>query len=62
MNEKKSTYNYKAQKKYNEKITTLNCKMPNEEAEILKKHICKKGFKSVNAYLLDLIKKDMETT
>lgn len=56
---KKSTYNAKAQKKYNEKRKKIACTVSNELYDDVKLHADKKGFKSINSYVLDLIKKDM---
>ena len=55
---KKSTYNAKAQKKYNEKRKKIACTVSNELYDDVKLHADKKGFKSINSYVLDLIKKD----
>lgn len=57
---KKSTYNPKAQKKYNEKFKFITCKIEKTEAEKIKLHADNKGFKSLNSYIIDLIKKDMQ--
>ena len=56
---KKSTYNAKAQKKYNMKNKNIACKVSNEKYKEIKKHAENKGFSSLNSYVLDLIKKDM---
>lgn len=57
---KKSTYDPKAQKKYNKKFKFITCKIEKAQAEEIKLHADKKGFKSLNSYIIDLIKKDME--
>ena len=56
---KKSTYNAKAQKKYNEKRKKIACSVSNDMYEDIKLHASKKGFTSINSYVLDLIKKDI---
>lgn len=58
MTEKKSTYNAAAQKKYNEK--KLAAVVMNDEYEKIHAHMSKKGFTSVNSYLLHLIHEDMK--
>jgi len=60
MEEKKSTYNATAQKKYNEKRKKIACTVYNDLYDKIKLHASKKGFTSINSYVLDLIKKDME--
>ena len=55
----KKYYNLQAQKKYNKKFKIASCKIPLAEFEDIQKHYQGKGFTSVNSYLLDLIKKDM---
>lgn len=59
MEEKKSTYNAIAQKKYNEKRKKIACTVSNDLYADVKLHAEKKGFISINSYVLDLIKKDM---
>ena len=56
---KKSTYNAKAQKKYNEKRKKIACTVSNDLYSDIKLHAEKKGFTSINSYVLNLIKKDM---
>ena len=60
MENKKSTYDAKAQKKYNEKFKFITCKIEKGKAEEIKQHAIKKGFTSLNSYIIDLINKDME--
>lgn len=57
---KKSTYNAKAQKKYNQKFKIVSCKVDLDFYSDVKLHADKKGYKSLNSYIIDLIKKDME--
>ena len=57
---KRSTYNATAQKKYNEKRKKIACTVSNDSYNNIKLHAGKKGFVSLNSYVLDLIKKDME--
>ena len=57
---KKSTYNAKAQKKYNQKFKNIACKVDLNFYADVKRHADKKGYKSLNSYIIDLIKKDME--
>ena len=56
---KKSTYNAKAQKKYNQKFKIVSCKVDLDFYADVKLNADKKGFKSLNSYIIDLIKKDM---
>lgn len=58
--QKKSTYNAKAQKKYNQKFKIISCKIDLDFYADVKLHADKKGYKSLNSYIIDLIKKDME--
>ena len=58
--EKKSTYNAKAQKKYNANFKNIACKVSIEKYEAVKAHAELKGFKSLNAYILKLIDDDMK--
>lgn len=60
MNDKKSTYNPKAQKKYNEGRKKLACNVSNEKYEQIKAHAESKGFLSINSYILYLIDKDLK--
>lgn len=60
MENKKSTYNAKAQKKYNEKFKFVTCKIDLDFYADVKNHAMKKGFTSLNSYIIDLIKKDMQ--
>ena len=46
-------------KKYNEKRKKIACNVSNELYEDIKLHADKIGFNSINSYVLDLIKKDM---
>lgn len=57
---KKSTYNAKAQKKYNQNFKNIACKVDLIFYADVKKNAEKKGYKSLNSYIIDLIKKDME--
>lgn len=57
---KKSTYDAKAQKKYNQKFKNIACKVTLEFYADVKKHADSKGYKSLNSYIIDLINKDME--
>ena len=57
---KKSTYNAKAQKKYNQKFKIVSCKVDLDFYADVKLLADKKGYKSLNSYIIDLIKKDME--
>lgn len=41
-------------------IVTIACKVTKEYKEDIEKHYKSKGYKSFNAYMLDLIKKDIE--
>lgn len=61
MEKKTSKAQIEAVKRYNEKngLVTIACKVTKEYRDIIKDHAIKKGFTSVNAYLLDLIEKDM---
>ena len=56
---KKSTYNAKAQKKYNQKFKIVSCKVDLSFYANIKIHADKKGFESLNSYIIDLIKNDM---
>lgn len=51
----------KAIKAYEERkgLTTIACKITKDYKKQIEKHITNKGYKSINAYLLALIKKDM---
>ena len=57
---KKSTYDPKAQKKYNAKRKQIACTVSNEVYEDIKKHSENKGYKSINSFLIDLIDQDMK--
>ena len=46
-------------KKYNEGRKKIACNVSNDLYEDIKLHAEKKGFTSINSYVLDLIKKDM---
>lgn len=59
MDDKKSTYNAKAQKKYNEKRKKIACSVSNEKYDIIKNHAINKGYNSLNSYIIDLINKDI---
>lgn len=59
--EKKSTYNAAAQKKYNQKRKKLTLNVMNDQYEKIIEHIHKRGYTSVNSYLLDLVNQDMST-
>ena len=56
---KKSTYDAKAQKKYNQKFKNIACKVDLDFYDKVKTHTEKKGYKSLNSYIIELIKKDM---
>lgn len=56
---KKSTYNAKAQKKYNQKFKIISCKVDLDFYDKVKTHTKKRGYKSLNSYIIELIKKDM---
>lgn len=58
--EKKSTYNAKAQKKYNQKFKNIACKVDIQLYEKIKAYSELKGFKSLNSYLLYLIDEDLK--
>ena len=58
-NKKRSTYNAKSQKKYNMKFKNIACKVTLEFYTIVKNHATKKGFTSLNSYILHLINEDM---
>ena len=60
MEEKKKVYYADVQKKYNEKRKKIACNVSNEAYKDIKLHAEKKGFTSINSYVLDLINKDME--
>ena len=49
----------KAMKKYREKRKKIACDVDIELYEEIKSHSELKGFKSLNSYIIDLIKKDM---
>ena len=57
---KKSTYDAKAQKKYNEKFKFITCKIDKTKAEEIKQHAKNKGFDSLNSYIISLINEDMK--
>lgn len=50
----------KAMKKYRAKRKKIACDVDIELYEEVKTHSELKGFKSLNSYIIDLIKKDME--
>lgn len=56
---KKSTYNAKAQKKYDEKRKKLALTVFNDKYDIIVEKMNKKGFTSVNSYLKSLVEKDL---
>lgn len=58
---KKSTYNADAQKRYNQKRKKIACTVFNEKYDIIKKHAKKKGFTSINSYVLSLIDNDLKS-
>ena len=58
--QKKNTYNAKAQKKYKEKFKIVSCKVDLDFYTDVKLHADNKGYKSLNSYMIDLIKKDMQ--
>lgn len=47
-------------KKYNEGRKKIACNVSIDTYESIKLHAEKKGFSSLNSYVLDLIKKDMQ--
>ena len=53
-------YDKKACAKYNTKRKKLACNVSNERYEEIKAHAARKGFSSINSYILNLINKDME--
>ena len=59
-NTKKSTYNAKAQKKYNANFKNIACKVDLDFYATIKDHAEKRGYKSINSYLIDLIDADMK--
>ena len=61
MEEKKTHYaRYKDTfKKYNEGRKKIACNVSNDMYDNIKLHASKKGFTSINSYVLDLIKKDL---
>lgn len=50
----------KAMKKYREKRKKIACDVDIELYEEIKAHSEIKGYKSLNSYIIDLIKKDMQ--
>lgn len=58
---KKSTYNAEAQKKYDQKRKKIACTVFNEKYDMIKKHAKKKGFTSINSYVLSLIDNDLKS-
>ena len=58
--EKKSTYNAKSQKKYNKKRKQIAASVNNNFYDEIKQHAQNKGFTSINSYVIDLIKRDMD--
>ena len=56
---KKSTYDAKAQKKYNQKFKNVSCKVDLDFYAEVKTHTEKRGYKSLNSYIIELIKKYM---
>ncbi|MBO5383590.1 MAG: hypothetical protein J6A30_04750 [Ruminococcus sp.] len=59
MTEKKSTYNAKAQKKYNADKKLISCKVHQDYYDKVVQHLTQKGYTSVNSYLLHLIDEDL---
>ena len=59
---KMSDAHIKASRKYDEKnnLVTIACKITKEYKIEIESHYKSKGYTSMNSYLLDLIKKDME--
>lgn len=49
----------KAMKKYRAKRKKIACDVSNDMYDNIKLYAIKKGFTSINSYVLDLIKKDM---
>ena len=48
-------------KEYNKTRKKIACNVSNDLYEYIKLHAEKKGFTSINSYVLDLIKKDIES-
>lgn len=61
MEKKHYTYYPEVHKRYNQKRKNIACSVFNAEYEKIKLHAQKKGFKSLNAYVLDLIHRDMNS-
>lgn len=61
MEKKTSKAQIEAVKRYNEKngLVTIACKVTKEYRKAIQDHAASKGFTSVNAYLLDLIERDI---
>lgn len=61
MEKKTSKAQIEAVKRYNEKngLVTIACKVTKEYRKVIQDHAASKGFTSVNAYLLDLIERDI---
>jgi hypothetical protein len=57
---KKSTYSPEAQKRYNQKRKQIACTVMIDKYNSISEHVKNKGYTSISAYILDLIKKDME--
>lgn len=58
--QKKSTYDAKAQKKYNQKFKNIACKCDIDYYNKVVEHLKSKGFTSINSYILKLIDDDMK--
>ena len=58
-NNKKSTYNAKAQRKYNEKRKSVSFITTIEKAEQIADCIREKGYNSMNDYLKKLVSRDL---
>lgn len=58
---KTSASQIKASREYDKRkgLTTIACKVTKEYKSQIEKHMTDKGYKSINAYLLGLIEKDM---
>ena len=57
---KRSTYYAESQKRYNEKRKKVACSVSNKKYEEIRLHAEKKGYNSLNSYLIDLIENDMK--
>lgn len=60
MAEKKNTYNAEAQRRYDKKRKKIACSVSLEKYDIVKTHAAKKGYNSLNSYVLNLIDEDLK--